>query len=103
MQAIGKITFAHSESTGRIKVTFMNAEKQRKHILLSNEALAVVERRKTAGTVGEWISKAIVDYDSIVNGVPSADADSCGVLEGINSRLRNLELMVAELIKRGKP
>lgn len=77
----------------------MNAEKQRKHILLSNEALAVVERRKTAGTVGEWISQAIVDYDNILGGVPTAD--DCGVLEGINSRLRNLELMIAELIKRG--
>lgn len=77
----------------------MNAERQKKHILLSNEALAVVERRKTAGTVGEWISAAIIDYDQIMGGVPTTD--DCGVLEGINSRLRNLELMVAELIKRG--
>lgn len=99
MQAIGKITFAYSKSIGRVKVTFMNAERQKKHILLSNEALAVVERRKTTGTVGEWISQALIDYDAIIGGVPTAD--DCGVLEGINSRLRNLELMVAELIKRG--
>lgn len=99
MQAIGKITFAYSKSIGRVKVTFMNAERQKKHILLSNEALAVVERRKTTGTVGEWISQALIDYDAIIGGVPTTD--DCGVLEGINSRLRNLELMVAELIKRG--
>lgn len=73
--------------------------KVKKHIYLSDEALAVVERRKAVGSVGEWISQAIIDYDAIIGGVPTAD--DCGVLEGINSRLRNLELMVAELVKRG--
>ena len=73
-------------------------EKSKKHIYLSKEALAVVERRKTSGTVGEWISQALIDYDAILGGVPTTD--DCGVLEGINSRLRNLELMIALLIKR---
>ena len=72
--------------------------KVKKHIFLSDEALAVVERRKVTGSVGEWISAAIIDYDNILGGVPTAD--DCGVLEGINSRLRNLELMVALLIKK---
>jgi hypothetical protein len=77
----------------------MSTDKQKIHFLLTNEALAVIDRRAPSpGKRGQWISAALVDYDRVLAGVP-ADGEQCGTLEQIAERLRNLELMVSLLIQ----
>jgi hypothetical protein len=96
-------TNSHYKNCSESPVTkgnFMLTDKQKIHFSLTNEALAVIDRRAPGpGKRGEWISAALIDYDRVLAGVP-ADGEQCGALESIEARLRNLELMVSHLIQR---
>lgn len=67
--------------------------------VIAKEALAIVdakaegERKK-----GEWISKAIIDYNRIMSGVGELSGNDDGLLERIDSRLARIEKQLAAII-----
>ncbi len=78
----------------------MVADKTKIHFALSNDALAVIDRRAPSpGKRGEWISLALLDYDRILSGVPSADG-ACGTLEAMEARLSRIEKQLSLIVQR---
>lgn len=67
--------------------------------VIAKEALAIVdakaegERKK-----GEWISKAIIDYNRIMSGVGELSGNDDGLLERIDGRLARIERQLAAII-----
>ena len=65
--------------------------KVKSHFSLTPAALEVIERRAPSQNKrGDWMSKAIVDYDRILAGVPMVD-NEVGTLEQITQHLVMLE------------
>lgn len=67
--------------------------------VITDEALAVINRNATERKRGEWISNAVTEYDRIVTGMPQPTADE-GLLERIDARLANVERQLAVLIQK---
>lgn len=70
---------------------------QKVHFTLSDEALAIIEKRApSTNKRGEWLSMAVVDYDRILNGVMPVTEG--GALETFSARMEQLEKMIAALL-----
>lgn len=62
-------------------------------LALSNEALAVIERRAPSPNKrGAWVSQALVEFD---RNLESVDAAASGILERIEARLKRIEEQLA--------
>lgn len=73
-------------------------DKVKSNFYMTPAALEVIARRApSTNKRGQWLSDALIQYDRILAGVP-ADGEQSGVLEAIEARLRNLELMMSRLI-----
>ena len=74
---------------------------QRVTLVLSDEAVGVIEANATERKRGEFVSSLLVDYARTTGDANEADSDD-GILERIDSRLTRLEKQMAILIKRLK-
>jgi predicted RNase H-like nuclease len=71
------------------------------HWTLDDEAIAIVERMiPSPNKRGEWVSCAIIDYASIMEGV--SPVKEAGALEALNQRLGQLEKQIAALLRELK-
>ena len=60
--------------------------KKQAHFYLSDEALAVIQRRaKSPNKRGDWLSQAIIEYDAIL-----ADAERLAAVPGVAALLKRL-------------
>ena len=72
------------------------ADTSKVQFYLANEALEVVGKRAPSEKKrGEWVSKAIIEYDRIMSMIPSDD--ECGTLEQLAGRLGRVEQRLAAL------
>ena len=82
------------------KLMALMEDTRKVQFVLAKEALAIVdakaegERKK-----GEWISKAIIDYNRIMSGVGELSSNNdAGLLERIDGRLARIERQLAAII-----
>ena len=71
------------------------------HFYLTDEALAIIAKRAPSPNKrGEWLSKAIVDYDKILSDIDTDDDDEVGLLEQLVIRMARLEKQMLELLAK---
>lgn len=63
--------------------------------VLTDEAIQIVNNAATDRKRGDWLSAAIVEYNSIKSLVPSDD--ECGTLEQLAGRIGRMEKRLAAL------
>ena len=57
--------------------------------MLSDDAMKVINASASERKRGEWLSNLVITYSSLLHDEP--DAEQCGVLERIDSKLRRIE------------